>query len=212
MELHLADIFDLFKKIEKTPAVSPIPVTHLIVGLGNPGREYAGTRHNVGFDAVTALAARLGVSLDRARHSALTAEATVGGVRALLMLPQTYMNSSGEAVADAARFYRIPPENILVFCDDVSFVPGRIRIRRSGSHGGHNGLRSIIAYLSSDAFPRVKIGVGQKPEGWDLVDWVLGRLPDGDAAAVRERQDDMIDAASLILSGRIEDAMMRYSK
>ncbi len=208
----MADIFDLFKKIEKTPAASPLPVTHLIVGLGNPGREYAGTRHNVGFDAVTALADSLGVRIDRARFSALTAEATVGGVRALLMLPQTFMNLSGTAVAEAAKFYKLPPENILVYCDDISFVPGRVRIRRSGSHGGHNGLRNIISCLGSDAFPRVKIGVGQKPEGFDLVDWVLGRLPEGDIAAIRERRGDLIDAAGLILGGRIDDAMMKYSK
>ena len=208
----MADIFELFKRIGSTSPASSAPITHLIVGLGNPGREYAMTRHNVGFDAVSALAEHLGVRIDRAKHSALTAEATVGDVRTLLMLPQTYMNSSGEAVADAARFYKIPPENILVFCDDISFVPGRIRIRRAGSHGGHNGLRSIIAHLSSDAFPRVKIGVGQKPEGWDLVDWVLGRLPDADAKAVHDRQGDMIDAAKLITAGKIDDAMMRYSK
>ena len=207
----MADIFELFKKIGGGSA-SAAPVTHLIVGLGNPGREYAGTRHNVGFDAVTALAEHLGARIDRAKHSALTAEVSLGELRALLMLPQTYMNSSGEAVADAARFYKIPPENILVFCDDISFVPGRIRIRRSGSHGGHNGLKSITAPLSSDAFPRVKIGVGQRPEGWDLVDWVLGRLPEADAKAVRERHGDMIDAAKLIAAGKIDDAMMRYSK
>ena len=212
MALPLADIFDLFKKIAKTPDSAPSPITHLIVGLGNPGREYAATRHNVGFDAVTALADSLGVRIDRAKHSALTCEACVGGVRALLMLPQTFMNLSGDAVADAAAFYKIPPERILVLCDDISFVPGRIRIRRSGSHGGHNGLRNIIARLGSDAFPRIKIGVGQKPEGWDLVDWVLGRLPDADSALVRERHADMIDAVSLILKDRIDDAMMRYSK
>ncbi len=202
----------VIQRIGSGAAAPTSPVTHLVVGLGNPGREYAGTRHNVGFDAVTALSEHLGVRIDRAKHAALTAEATLGEIRALLMLPQTYMNSSGEAVADAARFYKIPPENILVFCDDISFVPGRIRIRRCGSHGGHNGLRSIIAHLGSDAFPRVKIGVGQKPEGWDLVDWVLGRLPEADAKAVRDRYDDMIDAARLIASGRIDDAMMRYSK
>ena len=198
----MADIFDLFKTIEKTPAASPLPVTHLIVGLGNPGREYEGTRHNVGFDAVTALADSLGVRIDRARFSALTAEATVGGVRALLMLPQTFMNLSGTAVAEAAKFY----------CDDISFVPGRVRIRRSGSHGGHNGLRNIIACLGSDAFPRIKIGVGQKPEGWDLVDWVLGKLPEGDIAAIRERREALIDAAALVLSSKIDEAMMKYSR
>lgn len=189
-----------------------MPVTHLIVGLGNPGREYEGTRHNVGFDAVLALADSLGVKIDRARFRSLTVEATVGERRALLMLPQTFMNLSGEAVAEAAKFYKLPPESILVYCDDISFAPGRIRIRRNGSHGGHNGLRNIIACLGSDAFSRVKIGVGQKPEGYDLVNWVLGKLPDGDMAEIRSRRSDMIDSARLILAGKIDDAMMKYSK
>lgn len=208
----LADIFDLFKKIEKTPAASPLPVTHLVVGLGNPGKEYEGTRHNVGFDAVLALAEDLGVRLDRLRFRALTAEATLGETRALLMLPQTYMNLSGEAVAEAAKFYKVPPENILVYCDDISFVPGRVRIRRAGSHGGHNGLRNIIACLGSDGFARVRIGVGQKPEGFDLVNWVLGKLPEADMGEIRVRRPDLIDTAQLVLAGKIDDAMTRYSK
>ncbi len=207
----MADIFELFRKIGSGAETAALPVTHLIVGLGNPGREYVKTRHNVGFDAVTALAEALGVRLERPKHSALTAEATLCGVRALLMLPQTYMNNSGEAVADAARFYGIAPENVLVFCDDISFEPGRIRIRRAGSHGGHNGLRSIVAHLGSSDFPRVKIGVGQKPLGWDLADWVLSRLPDADLDAVRKRHADMIETAKLVVSGGIDDAMSRYS-
>ncbi|MBR6545663.1 MAG: aminoacyl-tRNA hydrolase [Clostridia bacterium] len=208
----MTDIFELFQRIGGTGKASAAPVTHLIVGLGNPGKEYVGTRHNVGFDAVTALAEALGVRIDRSKHSALIAEALIGDTRVLLMLPQTYMNLSGEAVADAARFYKIPPERILVFCDDISFAPGIIRIRRKGSHGGHNGLRSIVERLGSSDFPRVKIGVGQKPLGWDLADWVLGRLPDTDRDAVRARHADMTEAARLIVSGRIDDAMMRYSK
>ena len=208
----MTDIFELFQRIGGSGKASVAPVTHLIVGLGNPGKEYVGTRHNVGFDAVTALAEALGVRIDRSKHSALIAEALIGDTRVLLMLPQTYLNRSGEAVADAARFYKIPPERILVFCDDISFAPGIIRIRRKGSHGGHNGLRSIVERLGSSDFPRVKIGVGQKPLGWDLADWVLGRLPDTDRDAVRARHADMTEAARLIVSGRIDDAMMRYSK
>ena len=208
----MTDIFELFQRIGGSGKASVAPVTHLIVGLGNPGKEYVGTRHNVGFDAVTALAEALGVRIDRSKHSALIAEASIADTRVLLMLPQTYMNLSGEAVADAARFYKIPPERILVFCDDISFAPGIIRIRRKGSHGGHNGLRSIVERLGSSDFPRVKIGVGQKPLGWDLADWVLGRLPDTDRDAVRARHADMTEAARLIVSGRIDDAMMRYSK
>ena len=130
----------------------------------------------------------------------------------LLLKPETFMNLSGEAVREAAAFYNIPPEKILVLCDDISFDPGRIRIRRNGSHGGHNGLRNISELLGSDAFPRIRIGVGQKPHPeYDLVDWVLGKLPEEDAKKIADRAADFYDAASLIVSGNIEDAMNRYS-
>jgi PTH1 family peptidyl-tRNA hydrolase len=138
----MANIFDLFRKIE---APSAAPITYVIAGLGNPGKEYAGTRHNVGFDMLDLLSAKLGVSIDRARFDALVGEATIAGVRVLLVKPQTYMNLSGKAVRAALAFYKIPPENLIVFCDDISFDVGCARIRRKGSHGGHNGLRNIIA-------------------------------------------------------------------
>ena len=205
----MSNIFDLFKKIEKKEDTAPL--CFIIAGLGNPGREYEATRHNVGFLAVDYIAAAYGVRIDRAKFHALVGEGRIGEKRVLFMKPETYMNNSGEAVADAARFYGIAPENVLVFCDDISFEPGRIRIRRAGSHGGHNGLRSIVAHLGSSDFPRVKIGVGQKPLGWDLADWVLSRLPDADLDAVRKRHADMIETAKLVVSGGIDDAMSRYS-
>ncbi len=207
----MANIFDLFKKIEKKE--DPTPLTHLIVGLGNPGAKYDKTRHNAGFIAIDALATELGVRIDRAKYHALVAEARVGDVRVLLMKPETFMNNSGSAVAEAASFYKIPPERIIVLHDEISFDPGVIRIRRKGSAGGHNGLKSIIEHIGSEDFPRVKIGVGKKPSPeYDLADWVLGRLTKDGADAIGERLADISDAVRLIVCGHIDDAMQKYSK
>jgi len=155
-------IFDLFRQIEKKEETSA-PVSFMIVGLGNPGDKYRETRHNVGFVAVDHLAEGLGIKLDRAKFHALVGEGRIGDVRVLFMKPETYMNNSGVAVGEAASFYKLPPERILVLHDEISFEPGVIRIRRKGSAGGHNGLKSIIASLGSEDFPRIKIGVGKKP-------------------------------------------------
>lgn len=208
----MSNIFDLFKKIEK-PASSNLPVSAIIVGLGNPGREYERTRHNVGFIAIDYIAERLGVRIDRAKYHALVAEATVGERRVLLMKPTTYMNNSGVAVAEAASFYKIPPESVVVLHDEISFEPGKLRLRRKGSAGGHNGLKSIIAHLGSENFPRVKIGVGQKPSpDYDLANWVLGKMPEADMSSFTSRLSDIDDAARLIVAGKIDDAMQKYSK
>lgn len=146
----------------------------LIVGLGNPGEQYARTRHNVGFRALDVLAGQLGVKIDRARFRGLTAQTVWEGNRLLLLKPQTFMNASGLSVMDAAAYYKLPPERVIVIFDDISLVPGRLRVRPDGSAGGHNGIKSIIGCLNSQAFPRVKVGVGQKPHpDYDLADWVL---------------------------------------
>ena len=209
----MANIFDLFRKIESESAATHGPVSYIVAGLGNPGAEYERTRHNAGFLAIDRIAQSAGVKVDRVKFRALTAEATVGGARVLLMKPTTYMNASGEAIRDAAAFYKLPPERVIVLCDDISFAPGRIRIRRRGSAGGHNGLKSIIARLGSEDFPRVKIGVGEKPSAeYPLVDWVLGKFPEADLAALSSRFDDIKDAVSLILAGDTDTAMNRYSK
>lgn len=206
----MSNIFDLFKKIEKP--TSSAPISAMVVGLGNPGKEYERTRHNVGFVAIDYIADRLGVKIDRAKFHALVAEATLGERRILLVKPSTYMNNSGVAVAEAAAFYKIPPEAIVVLHDEISFEPGMLRIRRKGSAGGHNGLKSLIVHLGSDAFPRVKIGVGQKPSAdYDLADWVLGKLPEADREHFISRLGDIDDAARLILDGKIDDAMQKYS-
>ena len=207
----MASIFDLFKKIEKKEDTTPI--THIIVGLGNPGDKYTYTRHNAGFLAIDKIAATAGATVSRLRFRALTGEGSIGGKRVLFLKPQTYMNLSGEAVAEAASFYKIPPENIIVFCDDISFAPGRVRIRKKGSAGGHNGLKSIIASLSSDAFVRFKIGVGERRDKTsDLADFVLGKFPPAERTQIDALTERLPEAVELWLSGKEEDALNRFSK
>ena len=207
----MSNIFDLFKSIEKKTETRP--VTHIVAGLGNPGEKYANTRHNAGFIAIDYLAKNLGVRVDRVKFHALVGECELGGRRVLLMKPETFMNSSGVAIGEAAAFYKIPPENIIILHDEISFDAGIIRIRRKGSAGGHNGLKSIIEHLSSEAFPRIKIGVGQKPSpDYDLVDWVLGKFPKDALLAIEERLDDIASATELMVCGEIDSAMNKFSK
>ena len=174
------NIFDLFKKIEQGQKPKA-PITHIVAGLGNIGKAYERTRHNAGFLAIDYIAEKAGVKIDRVKFHATVAEATIGDTGVLLMKPTTLMNNSGVAIAEAAAFYKIPPENIIVLHDEISFDPGIIRIRRKGSAGGHNGLKSIIAHVGSQDFPRIKIGVGKKPSPeYDLADFVLGKFPEDD--------------------------------
>lgn len=208
----MSNIFDLFKKIEKKEEEKS-PISYIIAGLGNPGAEYERTRHNAGFLAIDYIAEKSSVRIDRVKFHALVAEANIGGRRVLLMKPTTFMNSSGSAIGEAAAFYKIPPENIIVLHDEISFAPGLFRIRRKGSAGGHNGLKSIISSLGADSFPRVKIGVGQKPSvDYDLVNWVLGKFPDADMKELCARFPDIYSSIELILNGKMEEAMNKYSK
>ncbi len=208
----MGNIFDIFDKLKKEEK-SVTAVSFLIVGLGNPGAKYEKTRHNVGFIAVDDIAKRLGVRIDRAKYHALITEVTIDGKRGILMKPETYMNNSGVAVAEAVRFYNIQPENVIVLHDEISFDPGLFRIRRKGSAGGHNGLKSIIEHLGSQDFPRIKLGVGQKPHPeYDLADWVLGKLPDGDMKKFTDRLDDVFESVRLIIVGNIDGAMSKFSK
>ena len=209
----MTDLNELFKKIFSGKKEEPLPpVEWLVVGLGNPGDKYRGTRHNAGFIAIDLIAEKAGVRIDRAAYRGLSGRGALGGHGVLFLKPETFMNLSGEAVREAAAFYKIPPERVLVICDDISFEPGRVRIRRNGSHGGHNGLKNITELLGSEAFPRIRIGVGQKPHPeYDLVDWVLGKLPDEDLKRITARAADFFDAATLIVSGGIDQAMNRYS-
>ena len=208
-----SNIFDLFKQIEKKDTPAAGNLTHLVVGLGNPGDKYTFTRHNTGFMALDFIAEKCGVRVDRVRFKSLCADARIGEHRVLLMKPQTFMNLSGEAVREAADFYKIPPENILVLFDDINFDVGVMRIRRNGSDGGHNGIKSIIYQLNSDAFPRVKIGVGKKPSpDYDLADYVLGTYSDADQKTRFSMFSRVYDGVELILSGQIDKAMNLYNR
>ena len=205
----MADIFELFKKISTgETSKPPANVEYIVVGLGNPEKVDERTRHNAGFMAIDAIASRLGVSLDRAKFSALVGEAVIADKRVLLMKPQTSMNLSGNAVIEAARFYKIEPQNIVVLSDDITLDVGRLRVRRKGTHGGHNGLRSIEARLSSQEYQRIKIGVGAKPHpDYDLVNWVLGNFSSEDMNILGESFNRLYDGLCKILSGDTEGAM-----
>ena len=188
------------------------PVSWLIVGLGNPGGDYENTRHNVGFAVADELARRGGFSIQRAKFKALTAAASIGGQGALVMKPTTYMNLSGEAVGEAARFYKLAPQRVLVISDDVDLPLGKLRLRASGSAGGHNGLKSIIQHLGSDQFPRLKVGVGGKPHpDYDLADWVLGKLTGEDKKVMDEAVKRAADAIECLLKDGAEKAMNQFN-
>ena len=201
-----------FKRQSKPLSALPRgPVEYLVVGLGNPGRDYENTRHNAGFLAVDALAEKLGTKIDRLKFKSLCGDAMIGEHRVLLMKPSTFMNNSGEAVREAMQFHKIPIEQVLVLFDDVSLDVGRLRIRRQGSDGGHNGIKSIIGNIGQD-FPRVKIGVGEKPRPeYDLADWVLSRLTQAEKKAVEARYDDICGALELMMKGQFDTAMSRYN-
>lgn len=183
-----------------------------IIGLGNPDKRYEKTRHNIGFDVVDAMAAQYNISMTEKKHKALCGTGAIEGVKVILVKPQTYMNLSGESVAEVANFYKLDPESeILVIYDDVSLAPGNIRVRVKGSAGGHNGIKSLIAHLGTQNFMRVKVGVGEKPEGWDLADHVLGRMSAEDREYAEEAIEDAVKAAVLIAQGKIDQAMNEYN-
>ncbi len=185
---------------------------YIIAGLGNPGAKYEMTRHNAGFLAIDMLAMKQNKEIKRLKFHALTCDAEIEGKKCLLMKPQTFMNNSGEAIVEAAKFYKIPPQNIIVLSDDISLDVGKIRIRRKGSAGGHNGLKSIIAHLGSEDFPRVKIGVGKKPNAYmDLADWVLGRFPKELEPQLKEALENADGAISLIVQDKFDRAMNLYN-
>ena len=183
----------------------------LIIGLGNPGSKYAGTRHNIGFSAVTELADECGIALKTKECKGITGTGTIEGVKVKLVQPQTFMNNSGECVRALMDFYKVPAEDILVICDEVSLPTGKLRIRAKGSAGGHNGMKSIIAHAGTGDFARLRIGVGEKPEGWDLADHVLAHFPKGEEPAVRESLKRAVAAVRCFLSDGIEETMNRFN-
>ena len=206
-------IFDLFKQIESGSAGNLHgKLTWIVAGLGNPGLEYENTRHNAGFLTMDELAKQCGVKLDQMKFKSDSGEAMLGEVRCLLMKPTTYMNLSGDAIAAAANFYKIPPEQVLVIYDDISLPPGKLRLRRKGSAGGHNGIKSIIAQLGTEEFPRIRVGVGAKPNPqYDLADWVLSKFSEEDMTALQPALEHAADAAKKIVSGDMNGAMNLYS-
>lgn len=204
----MADIFDLFKKIEKKTAEPLSPVTHIVVGLGNPGDKYFNTRHNAGFLCIDYIAQTVGARIDRSRFHALCGEAQIGAHRVLLLKPQTLMNRSGLSVGEAAAFYKIPPEKVIVLSDDITQAPGKLRVRRKGSAGGHNGLKDIIAHLASDNFPRIRIGVGEKPHpDYDLAAWVLSEFSKAEQEALFGAFGCVRQGLDHVLNEKFDEAM-----
>lgn len=184
----------------------------IIAGLGNPEPKYEITRHNAGFLAIDRIADNANVSIKKMKFHALIGEAELGGERCLLLKPLTYMNKSGEAIAEAMRYYQIPPERVLILFDDISLDPGKLRIRQKGSAGGHNGIKSIIEMTKSSDFPRIKIGVGKKPHpDYDLADWVLSKFKKDELPLMDEAFTNAADAAAMIVSGNVDRAMNRYN-
>lgn len=206
----MADIFELFKKIELEKKEVK-PVSYIVAGLGNPGKEYHRTRHNAGFAVIDTFCEKNNISLTKAKFNSLVGEGEVAGKRVLFMKPQLYMNRSGECIRDAADFYKISPDNVLVICDDVNLDVGKIRLRRKGSDGGQKGLRDIIYQLNSDSFPRIRVGVGKLPQGGNMVNWVLGRIPSDLDADFNNAVSNAVDAIPYVLSGKIDDAMSKYN-
>ncbi len=203
----------MFEKWKNRRATTPSGAPeYLIAGLGNPGPKYEYTRHNAGFLCIDLLAQQLGVKIDRIKFKSIVADVAIEGRRCLLMKPQTFMNNSGEAVRDAANFYKIPPEHVIILFDDISLPPGKLRIRRKGSDGGHNGIKSIIYLLNSDQFPRVKLGVGAKPHpDYDLADWVLSPFQKDELPRMKEAMEKACEAVRLIVQDDMDHAMNLYN-
>lgn len=183
-----------------------------IVGLGNPGKKYENTRHNAGFLAIDALASKYGISMTEKKFKAICGIGYIEGVKAILVKPQTYMNLSGESVREVLDFFKLDPEEeMIIMYDDISLAPGNIRIRKKGSAGGHNGIKSIIAHAGTQTFMRIKIGVGEKPSGWDLADYVLGHFSEEDMGNLKEVMPNICDGAVLMAHGNIDKAMNDYN-
>ena len=185
---------------------------YIIAGLGNPERKYDGTRHNIGFSAITALADKYNISMDMKKHKALCGKGVIEGNKVILAMPLTYMNLSGESIRELVDYYKIDPEDeLIIIYDDINLAPGKLRIRAKGSAGGHNGIKNIIAHLGTQEFNRVKIGVGEKPKGWDLADYVLGRFPADEEPVIREALQNTVEACCVIMNEDIRAAMNRFN-
>ena len=198
-----------FSKREESPSSG---FDYLIAGLGNPGEQYAFTRHNAGFLALDEIAARAGIRVKSLKFKSLYGTGQIAGKKVVLLKPQTFMNASGEALRDAAQFYKIPMEKVIVLYDDISLDVGRLRIRRKGSDGGHNGIKSILYLTGSDQFPRIKLGVGKKPHPeMDLADWVLSRFTKEEGKLLEEAINKAAQALELMIQDNTEEAMNRFN-
>ncbi len=187
-------------------------VMYIIAGLGNPTKKYEKTRHNVGFEVIDRLAEKYNINVTDNRHKALCGTGIIEGQKVLLVKPQTFMNLSGESIGAILNFYKIEPEtNLIVVYDDISLEPGKLRIRKKGSAGGHNGMKSIISHTGTQEFQRIKVGVGEKPKNWDLADYVLGRFSKQEREQVEEAFEKAADAVSYIINGETEKAMNLFN-
>ena len=205
------DIFEKLKSLNTAPTVTGTP-EFLVVGLGNPEPKYDTTRHNAGFMAIDHIAQKTGCKVNQLKFKSLCGMCEIEGKKVMLIKPTTYMNSSGEAVREAAAFYKIPPEKTVIIFDDISLDVGKMRIRTKGSAGGHNGLKDIILKLGSDNFPRIKFGVGAKPNPeYDLADWVLGQFTEAEGKALYPLLQNTAEACTLIMQGKPEEAMSRFN-
>lgn len=208
----IMSIFDIFDRISSNSQTGSGKIEYVIAGLGNPGMEYEGTRHNAGFFVLDALAQQEGADISRIKFKGKTGEAVIGGKRCLLLKPTTYMNLSGESIVQALDFYKLGTDRLIVVYDDISLEPGNLRIRRKGSHGGHNGMRSIIDLAGRDDFPRVKIGVGRKPHpDYDLAKWVLGKFSKEDAEKMKQSAENACECIKLMVQGKTDEAMNKYN-
>lgn len=205
-------IFDIFDRISSNSQTAGGKIEYIIAGLGNPGLQYQGTRHNAGFNVLDTLADQLNVKINRMKFKGLTEEVTIEGVRCLLLKPNTFMNLSGESVVQALEFYKLDTQKLIVVYDDISLEPGKLRIRRKGSHGGHNGMRSIIDLTGKDDFSRIKIGVGKKPHpDYDLAKWVLGKFSKEDSELMKTSAENACQCIKLMVQGKTDAAMNQYN-
>ena len=185
----------------------------ILAGLGNPDRQYEGTRHNAGFDVIDRIAEKYNIAVDTKKHRACIGKGIIGGQKVLLAKPQTYMNLSGESIRSLVDYYKIDEENeLLVVYDDISLDVGQLRIRAKGSAGGHNGIKNIIAHLGTQVFPRIKVGVGEKPKGYDLADYVLGHFSKAERERMEEGYDNAVGAAEMIVTGQLNEAMNEFNR
>jgi PTH1 family peptidyl-tRNA hydrolase len=185
---------------------------YIIVGLGNPTDQYQATRHNIGWDAITRLSDDYRIPLDFKKHKAICGKGFIEGEKVILAQPMTYMNLSGESVRELVDYYKVTPQEVIIIYDDISLEVGQLRIRKQGSAGGHNGIKSIISHLGTDDFPRIKVGVGDKPKGWDLADYVLSRFTKEEQPIIRDALKDTSDACKMIAIGSIDAAMNQYNR